>query len=110
MRIQVDGNVVTAHLQVANQQVQKIIEGNLQSLKDALSGQNLQMGSIDVQVRAETGGSSDEQAADAEKSPALPSLAQTGTAGDPEAAEASMQPLGSDTGRRFGNNTVEFFA
>ena len=110
LQIQVDGNVVTAHVQVANQQVQKIIEGSLQSLKDALSEQHLQMGSIDVQVRSDTGGSSDNQTADSEKLPASPLTAETGAADGPETADSSIQPLGLDTGRRFGNNTVEFFA
>jgi len=97
-------------VQVANQQVQKIIEGSLQSLKDALSEQHLQMGSIDVQVRSDTGGSSDNQTADSEKLPASPLTAETGAADGPETADSSIQPLGLDTGRRFGNNTVEFFA
>jgi flagellar hook-length control protein FliK len=110
LRIQVEGGVVSAHVQVANQQVQKIIENNIQSLKDALSMQHLQMGSIDVNVRGETGGRSDDESADAERLPAPSTLSEIGAADGSEVEDASMRSSGLDTGRRFGNNTVEFFA
>jgi flagellar hook-length control protein FliK len=109
LRIQVEAGVVSAHVQVANQEVQKIIEGNLQSLRDALSMQHLQMGSVDVNVRGDSRGNGDESA-NADGLPASSPVTGSAAADGSEAAGASMQALGLETGRRFGNNTVEFFA
>ncbi|HEX2956020.1 MAG TPA: flagellar hook-length control protein FliK [Chitinispirillaceae bacterium] len=50
LQIKMEGDIVFAKIQVESQQVKQIVESNLQSLKDALAGQNLSSGSIDVSV------------------------------------------------------------
>jgi flagellar hook-length control protein FliK len=110
LRIRVDGDVVFARIQVESQQIKQIVETNLQSLKDALSFQHLQAGSLEVSVGSDGG----ERKADGQLTDAS-SADGRDTFGNEEGnnragTEPSLLPFGSDTGRRFGENTVEYFA
>jgi flagellar hook-length control protein FliK len=112
MRIRVEGDVVTGKMYVENQQVKHIIEANLQTLKDSLSQQHLTMGSFSVDVNhgngtygqtrdmagmngggGERNGNNEDGADETEKS----GLSKTFVSG-------------VDTGRKFGTNTIEYFA
>ena len=106
MTIRMEGDVVMARIHVENQQVKQIIESNLQSLKDSLEEQNLQAGNFDVNVNQ---GSEKE----------MQDLAHLGrSAQSRDNAEEIMQQdrddktmnIGTETGRRFGSNTIEYFA
>ena len=107
LKIQVEGDIVMARITVENQQVKQIVESNLNSLKNALTEHNLQTGSFSVDV-----GGSDSDPYE---------QAQAGTAGahaedtDDHATQETMERIGTgpetgETGRRFGSNTVEYFA
>ncbi len=112
MRIRVEGDVVTGKMYVENQQVKHIIEANLQTLKDSLSQQHLTIGSFSVDVNhgngtygqtrdmagmngggGERNGNNEDGADETEKS----GLSKTFVSG-------------VDTGRKFGTNTIEYFA
>jgi flagellar hook-length control protein FliK len=108
MKIRVDKGVVSAQIQVENQQVKQTVENNLQSLKDSLLAQNLQTGSLEVSVSTEgwrrhEGGAAQDASA-------------TGRDGRDEArgaegeTEAQTIAIGLETGRRFGDNSMEYFA
>jgi len=107
LKISVEGDVVMARIHVENQQVKQIIENNLGSLRNALAEHNLQTGSFSVDV-----GGSDSDPYE---------QAQAGTAGthaddpDDRDTEEAGEQVGTgreagETGRRFGSNTVEYFA
>jgi flagellar hook-length control protein FliK len=109
LRIRMEGDVVFAKIQVENQQVKQVVENNMQFLKDSLSQQHLQAGSLDVSVGGEGFSSSGD-----------PEVFHADTAGAQGSAEASEKKsgveesatmtIGNETGRRFGDNTVEYFA
>ncbi len=107
LRIQMDGDVVMARIHVESQQVKQIVESNLQSLRDALSEQNLQAGAFDVNVDRGSGqenpfaDESGKQGKIAGASGTNAPSAETGNGG----AE-----IGRETGRRWGSNSVEYFA
>ena len=107
MKLTLDGDVVMGKIYVENQQVKHIIENNMQSLKDSLAQHNLQTGTFDVNV----GGDAREQ---------MQEMAQTAMEalqGEPrgEGPQQNEKPatdvaMGRETGRRYGSNTIEFFA
>lgn len=105
MIIQMEGDVVTARIMVENQQVKQIIESNLQALRDSLEEQNLQAGAFDVNVNK---GSENEE----RESPA----SDKDDRAVRNAEDIANGPLtdhltaGTETGRRFGSNTIEYFA
>jgi flagellar hook-length control protein FliK len=109
LAIRMEGDIVTARIQVENQQVKQIVESNLQSLKNALSEQNLQAGSIEVNVGNGWG-----------RQPDQPSegLADRHLADDSDAfsndstEKNSVQKVkvGIETGHRYGNNSIEYYA
>ncbi len=113
MRIRMEGDVVLAKIEVQNQQVKEIMERNLPMLKDALAQQNLNTGAFDVQVNSGNG----RHFGNMPHSP----WSQEETAGNSTSGqgkedeehgytgEQGRRP-GSDTGRRFGSNSVEYFA
>jgi flagellar hook-length control protein FliK len=109
LKIQVDGDVVTAKIQVESQQVRQIVESNLQQLKNALAEHNLQAGNFDVNV----GQDSDTHNL-AENSSQDRGVGNTGRHGNEPSGEnedyENGQELKSETGRRFGSNTIEYFA
>lgn len=105
MTIQMDGDIVMARITVENQQVKQIIESNLQALRDSLEEQNLQAGAFDVNVNK---GSQNEERQ------SLASERDVRALGNVE--ELADEPIvthltgGTETGRRFGSNTIEYFA
>ena len=108
VKLTLDGDVVMAKIYVENQQVKHIIETNMQSLKDSLAQHNLQTGSFDVNV-----GSGSQ---DFDRQTALAGAA-TPTEGIPGRTEEEngLKPAetivaGRETGRKYGSNTVEYFA
>ncbi|MDR2592149.1 MAG: flagellar hook-length control protein FliK [Chitinispirillales bacterium] len=117
MSLRVQGDVVFARMQVENKQVKAIVESSLQSLKDSLNRQNLEFGAIDVEVGAQSDGDRSpreiwqEMADRAESRGFRPSVgvAVDGTPIDDD-SNGFVSNLGSDTGRRFGDNTFEYFA
>ncbi|MGM0443817.1 MAG: flagellar hook-length control protein FliK [Fibrobacterota bacterium] len=101
VRIQVEKDVVTAKINVENQQVRQIVESNFQSLRDALADHDLSAGSLDVNV----GGFSDDRE-DKNSSGSNQGGGQRFT--DEEETVATDDERGVDTGRRFGNNSFEY--
>jgi len=110
MSLRVEGDVVFARIQVENSQVKAIVESQLQNLKDSLEQQNLQAGAFSVDVGSDTDRSPREawqELAEASRK----SKFREGGVEHIGASEADMAGVaaGSDTGRRFGNNTFELF-
>lgn len=109
VRIRVEGDTVFARIQVESQQVRQIVESNLQHLKDSLSQQHLQAGSLEVSVGSGTW--NQHQTDGSSSSPAHGTAASGNFAGNSGAEpESAALALGSETGRRFGDNTIEYFA
>jgi flagellar hook-length control protein FliK len=111
-QIRMEGDIVIVKFQVESQQVKQIIESNMQSLKDTLAQQNLQTGSFDVDVGGNAW-SRDSDAYDtrngnsgAQKRFSDNSEFSDNTGGD---NESSGVTLGTETGKRYGNNSVEYF-
>jgi hypothetical protein len=108
VKLTIDGDVVMGKIYVENQQVKHIIETNMQSLKDSLAQHNLQTGSFDVnvggQTREQLGHLAHRVFIDGEKNAEASSDA-------PEPGDApDVKTVGIETGRRFGSNTIEYFA
>jgi len=117
MSIRIQGDVVFARMRVESKQVKAVVESNLQSLKDSLNRQNLEFGAIDVEVGAQSeGGKSpgelwQEMADRSESSRGFRPGVAVNSDGTPiDSASDGFVSLGSDTGRRFGDNTFEYFA
>jgi flagellar hook-length control protein FliK len=114
MSIRVHGDMVMARMQVENRQVKAIVESNLQSLKDALEKQNLHVGAFSVDVGTENDRSPRQTWREmAEEAGISPRMFRDGINGEGAEENDNNDPLngelGSDTGRRFGNNTFEYF-
>lgn len=114
LRIKMEGDVVFAKIQVESQQVKQIVESNLQLLKDSLAGQNLSAGLIDVSV-----GSDDNNGGNFEWNLQHHHDDRGYTGGDGERQAESLQDdatvnirkvTGNDTGIRYGNNSIEYYA
>jgi flagellar hook-length control protein FliK len=110
LKIRIEGDVVTARMQVESQQVKAIVENNFQSLKDSLAQHNLQAGSFDVDVQtgqrqADSSGEGffKNESAGQNRTPSEDGSQASGVAVDDSESQI-------ETGRRFGNNTVEYFA
>jgi flagellar hook-length control protein FliK len=115
LKIKVDGDVVTGKMYVESQQVKHIVEANLQTLKDSLSQHNLSVGSFTVDLNQ--GNGAQDQARDL----AFMNANGQGTgAGNKEKSSNDMENKentaegtivsGVETGRKFGTNTIEYFA
>jgi flagellar hook-length control protein FliK len=113
LRIRMDGDIVMGKIYVENQQVKHIVESNLTVLKDALAQHNIQTGSFDVDVN-HGNDTRDQMQMMAE----LAALGRSGgkSTGKVEDADKnsvsaqSASTAGVDTGRRYGNNSIELFA
>jgi flagellar hook-length control protein FliK len=112
LRVQMEGEKVITQIRVENQQVKQIIENNLQSLKSALAEHNLQSGSFSVDVDAGSWQHGRQQ-------PTTGDFAASGGSAGASAEEdverdvagAAPQPIrGQDTGRRYGDNSLEYYA
>jgi flagellar hook-length control protein FliK len=114
LKIRLDGDVVMGKMYVENQQVKHIIESNMNVLKDSLAQHNLQTGTFDVNVSHGDDAREQMQALADMASHAGQSEGgeqEQGTSGGVKDAAAEQQPVnGIETGRRFGNNTIEYFA
>lgn len=109
LAIRMDGEVVTARIQVENQQVKQIVESNLQSLKDALAEQNLQAGSFEVNVGDGWGRHSNQR--DQVWEQRAHSTAGSNNENDlNEKDNKSQNTIGVETGNRYGNNSFEYYA
>lgn len=110
VKIRIEGDIITAKIQVENQQVKAIIENNFQSLKDSLAQHNLQTGSLEVNVQ--NGGKDQNGFAEQSVENHQTNHGRNGsgdTESDDSAEQESVDTQG-ETGRRFGNNSVEYFA
>jgi flagellar hook-length control protein FliK len=114
LKIRLDGDVVMGKMYVENQQVKHIIESHMNVLKDSLAQHNLQTGTFDVNVN-HGNGSRDQMQAMADMA-AHAGHGESGGHGQgmvggtkEEEAEKQMEN-GIETGRRFGSNTIEYFA
>lgn len=113
MRIRMEGDVVLAKIEVQNQQVKEIMERNLPMLKDALAQQNLNTGAFEIQVNSGNGRHFGNMPHSPWNQEETAGNGVSGQGGDDEehgyTGEQGRRP-GSDTGRRFGSNSVEYFA
>lgn len=112
MRIRMEGDVVLAKIEVQNQQVKEIMERNLPMLKDALAQQNISTGTFEIQV----GNGSGRHFGNMPHSPwndeetAQNGLYGQGKEDEHGSSKENRHDRGSETGRRFGSNSVEYFA
>jgi|GEM_PF-3391289 flagellar hook-length control protein FliK len=107
VKLTLDGDVVMGKIYVENQQVKHIIENNMQSLKDSLAQHNLQTGAFDVDVG---GGERDQtrDMADMARANIQEGSGERRAAPNPQPTDDLS--MGRETGRRYGSNTIEFFA
>ncbi len=110
VKIRIEGDIVTAKIQVENQQVKAIVENNFQSLKDSLAQHNLQTGSLEVNVQ--NGGKDHNGFAEqfVENHQAHHGRNGSGDTGSDDTTDQDSVDTKGETGRRFGNNSVEYFA
>lgn len=106
IKLQVEGDVVTAKINVENQQVKQIIENNFQNLRDSLEEQNLYAGSLDVNVGSD--GSTEFKEFAQEFGIESKGLHADEVYDDELFVEE--EGVGVDTGRRFGTNSFEYSA
>lgn len=112
LKIEIHNNVVTTRMQVESTQIKQIVESNLGQLKNALAEHNLQAGSFEVNVSLSNKGEHDAQQAD-DATARLGGADDTDGTSDDEAVEADgvgVTASDTDTGRRFGTNSFEYFA
>ncbi|MDR3012474.1 MAG: flagellar hook-length control protein FliK [Chitinispirillales bacterium] len=112
MSLRVEGDVVMARMEVENRQVKAILESNLQMLKDALEKNNLHLEGFSVDVGSDSNRPTHEiwrEMAENSGSRQFKADADGSIDGTEEENEAFATAPGSDTGRRFGNNTFEYF-
>ena len=108
LAIRMEGDVVAARIQVENQQVKQIVESNLQLLKDALAEQNLQAGSFEVNVGDGWGRQHDQPfSSNVDKSKTDDSDSINGSVEDDSLQRVNV---GIETGHRYGNNSIEYYA
>jgi flagellar hook-length control protein FliK len=107
LKIQMDGDIVMAKINVENQQVRQIIESNLQALRNALQEHNLQAGDFDVDVGRQWADRSGQEEGSGHGGGGPLSA---GDDSDGEVEHGTMGVTGRETGRRYGTNTIEYFA
>jgi flagellar hook-length control protein FliK len=109
--IRVEHEIVTARLQVETQQVKQIVESNIHLLRDSLQEHNLKAGQLSVDIG--TGGR-DHNGQSAHPSEDNAASSHPDSHGDTQDEDADAHGphlvQGQDTGRRYGTNTVEYFA
>jgi len=111
MSLRVEGDVVLARIQVENSQVKAIVESQLQNLKDSLEQQNLHAGAFSVDVGSDRDRSPREAWQELAEASRKSKFREGGVerVGASEVESVGSVAAGSDTGRRFGNNTFELF-
>jgi flagellar hook-length control protein FliK len=112
MRIRMEGDVVLAKIEVQNQQVKEIMERNLTSLKEALAQQNIITGTFDIQIGGGTGRHNGETSENPwlEHEMAHGDRSRNSNEESDEPSEADEKSGTDETGKRYGNNSVEYFA
>jgi flagellar hook-length control protein FliK len=107
IKVQVHEDVVMAKINVESQQVKQIVETHLQTLKDALAQHNLQSGGIEVSV-----GNGSRQDGERTEETVRRQFAsnRTHTAGDENEIDPKTVSIGTDTGRLYGDNSIEYYA
>jgi flagellar hook-length control protein FliK len=100
--ISMENDIVAAKLTVESQQVKQIIESNFDALRNALADHDLSAGSLDVNVS--TGG--DKEAFASNNGKSGKGFAESNIDEEPIVADLP----GTETGRRFGTNSFEYFA
>lgn len=112
MRIRMEGDVVLAQIEVQNQQVKEIMERSFGTLKDALAQHNLTAGAFDVQVANNNGrqGSFAQQNAWFDQEQEQEHHARHDESHEEKRASGDeTYTLNTETGRRYGGNSVEYF-
>jgi flagellar hook-length control protein FliK len=109
LQIRVEHDVVFARIHVESQQVKQIVETNLQSLKESLLQQHLSCGSLEVSVGNDGWEKENARMQERMHGNTTASSGADDESIDDVAASADVA-LGAETGRRFGDNTVEYFA
>ena len=112
--IRMEGDIVAARIQVESQQVRQIVESNLQQLKDSLAEHNLTPGVFSVDVNTHSGqqnfanqfGTQGEESRHNSHTGNHSPQGNENRAADENGAQ---KVRGIDTGRRYGDNTVEMF-
>lgn len=113
LRIKMEGDIVFAKIQVESQQVKEIVESNLQVLKDALASQNLASGTIDVSVGRDNGNAKGwdlQQHNQQQQNAAGSSAGENLEENDGERTRSEHLISRSDTGNRYGTNSIEYYA
>jgi hypothetical protein len=113
LKIRLEGDVVMAKIYVENQHVKHIVESNMGALKDALIQHNLQMGNVDVEINHNNENNQGQMQAMADmndnKTQYNRNTSQSEKSEEDEINDYEIR-IGQETGRRFGNNTIEYFA
>ena len=110
MRIRIEEDVVQAKIEVQNQQVKEIMERNLPALRDALAQQNLTAGSFDIQINNGFGRHSGNMPQGMWRGEETAQENLHGEEKEEGHDFSGQQQTGRETGRRFGGNSVEYFA
>jgi flagellar hook-length control protein FliK len=103
---------VLAKIEVQNQQVKEIMERNLPMLKDALAQQNISAGQFDISIGTGMGRHTGGQAHNPwnNEDMVYGGLHENGHEKDEDPSSRKQQRQEDETGRRFGNNSIEYFA
>ncbi|MBN1128386.1 MAG: flagellar hook-length control protein FliK [Chitinispirillaceae bacterium] len=109
LRIRVEGDVVFARIHVESQVVKQMVETNLQSLKDSLAQQQLNCGSLEVSV-GNDGWNDKSDGVHGNRNGKAAHAPGTAEGDHEDETDPADVALGAETGRRFGDNTVEYFA
>jgi len=110
MNIRVEGDQVTARMLVESEQVKAIVEKHFQQLKDSLEQQNLHAAKLSVDV-----GTDADRRQLWQEMTAMANMRRSqngnenGEEGASEQDDNFVTAFGTDTGRRYGNNTFELF-
>jgi flagellar hook-length control protein FliK len=114
LSIKMEGDVVFTKIQVESQQVKQIVESNLQVLKDALASQNLSAGHIDVSVGNNDNGNGNldwDLHRHQDGQGRMHDTNEQKTQDDQnDIVRTNRVFTGNDTGIRYGNNSIEYFA
>lgn len=106
LKIEVHQEVVFAKINVENAQVRQIVEAHLGQLKDALEQHNLTAGGFEVNVNSGSHQDADSQEV-VHRGHGAP---DDDVQGADHEYESKERALGTDTGKRYGNNSFEYFA
>ncbi len=107
LKIEIHQEVVFAKINVENAQVKQIVEANLGQLKDALEQHNLSTGGFEVNVN---NGSKQDEGDPTQVVYTKGDIDDSTIDTSDGEGEENGRGLGRDTGKRYGTNSVEYFA